>query len=77
MNDAVVVLVFVIFALVGNTTAAMATNETLNAIMGVDCGDMTASECFLYLESLLPECPKNYYGNGTGLYDLLDRGWCR
>jgi len=23
----------------------------------------------------LPDCPENYYGNGS-TYDLLDRGWC-
>jgi hypothetical protein len=23
------------------------------------------------------DCPENYYGgDDTGLYDLLDRGWC-
>lgn len=72
MNGAVVVLGLVIFALVDNPM----TNETLNAIMWVDCGDMTIDECYLYLESLLPECPKNYYGN-SGVFNLLDRSWCR
>ena len=72
MNGAVMVLGLVIFALVGNTT----TSENLSAIMGVNCGSMTAAECYLYLESMLPECPKNYYGK-SGAFDLLDRSWCR